>query len=649
MSDHRMNQTTTPSLAVPPASLAASRLQRIEQILSRVLSCFMVCLLAAMSLLIIYSVITRYFFQSPSSLSEELLRFSLIWLGLIGAALCFNGTRHLSLPILFDRAGATTQRWMMQFNNLLVIAFGVILLAGGWLAMEKNGQMLTPMLKVSVGMLHGAVVLCGAFMIIHRGLFALRELGCSRRTLLESLVCALSLAVILFAISQFATTSLWESLVYDHLEATSLLILFSTFFLFLAMNTPIAIGLALSGLFTLALQIAPGDLLAVVGEKMFSGLDSFGFLALPFFILAGNIMNQGGIARRLLDLALLLGKRIPGNLWQSNIIANMLFGSLSGSAIAASTAIGGIVAPMAKEKGYDMAFTTAVNASSAPTGMLIPPTGVFIMYSLITGGSASIAALFLAGYLPGIMMGLAVMIVAGIWARRHNYPVDKSPWVWQEISQVLIRALPSLSLVVVIIGGIIGGVFTATEGAGVAVAWSLMLGLVYRTLSMKKLVKVLAESAITSAVILFLIACSGLMSWSMTFANIPDTIGELLISVSDNKFVILLLITLTLLVVGVFMDMTPAMLIFTPILYPVVTELGMSPVQFGVVLTYNLAIGIVTPPVGTVLFVSCSITGEKVTRVIRPLLPIFAMQLVGLLLITWFPFFTLWLPGLFGL
>ncbi|MEY8709801.1 TRAP transporter large permease [Mangrovibacter phragmitis] len=438
-------------------------------------------------------------------------------------------------------------------------------------------------------------------------------------------------------------------MVYDHLEATSLLVLFSTFFLFLAMNTPIAVGLALSGLFTLALQIAPGDLLAVVGEKMFSGLDSFGFLALPFFILAGNIMNQGGIARRLLDLALLLGKRIPGNLWQSNIIANMLFGSLSGSAIAASTAIGGIVAPMAKEKGYDMAFTTAVNASSAPTGMLIPPTGVFIMYSLITGGSASIAALFLAGYLPGIMMGLAVMIVAGIWARRHNYPVDKSPWVWREISQVLIRALPSLSLVVVIIGGIIGGIFTATEGAGVAVAWSLMLGLIYRTLSMKKLVKVLAESAITSAVILFLIACSGLMSWSMTFANIPDTIGELLISVSDNKFVILLLITVTLLVVGVFMDMTPAMLIFTPILFPVVTELGMSPVQFGVVLTYNLAIGIVTPPVGTVLFVSCSITGEKVTRVIRPLLPIFAMQLVGLLLITWFPFFTLWLPGLFGL
>ncbi|WP_226571777.1 TRAP transporter large permease [Mangrovibacter yixingensis] len=438
-------------------------------------------------------------------------------------------------------------------------------------------------------------------------------------------------------------------MVYDHLEATSLLILFGTFFLFLAMNTPIAVGLALSGLFTLALQIAPGDLLAVVGEKMFSGLDSFGFLALPFFILAGNIMNQGGIARRLLDLALLLGKRIPGNLWQSNIIANMLFGSLSGSAIAASTAIGGIVAPMAKEKGYDMAFTTAVNASSAPTGMLIPPTGVFIMYSLITGGSASIAALFLAGYLPGIMMGLAVMVVAWIWAKRHNYPVDKSPWVWREISQVVIRALPSLSLVVLIIGGIIGGIFTATEGAGVAVAWSLMLGLFYRTLSVQKLVKVLAESAITSAVILFLIACSGLMSWSMTFANIPDTIGELLISVSDNKFVILLLITLTLLVVGVFMDMTPAMLIFTPILFPVVTELGMSPVQFGVVLTYNLAIGIVTPPVGTVLFVSCSITGEKVTRVIRPLLPIFAMQLVGLLLITWFPFFTLWLPGLFGL
>ncbi|MGF1720476.1 TRAP transporter large permease [Vibrio kyushuensis] len=433
------------------------------------------------------------------------------------------------------------------------------------------------------------------------------------------------------------------------MEATSTAVLFGSFFLFLALNTPIAIGLALAGLFTLALQIEPIFLVTVVGEKMFTGLDSFGFLALPFFILAGNIMNQGGIARRLLDLALLAGKRIPGNLWQSNVIANMMFGSLSGSAIAASTAIGGIVSPMAKEKNYDMAFTTAVNAASAPTGMLIPPTGVFIMYSLITGGSASIAALFLAGYVPGIMMGLAVMSVAYFHAKRHNYPVDNTPYTLRETSHVFLRALPSLFLIVLVIGGIIGGVFTAIEGSGVAVVYSLFLGLMYRTLDVKKLLKVLNDSAITSAVILFLIACSGLMSWSMTFADIPDTIGRILVSISDNKYIILLLINITLLIVGVFMDMTPAMLIFTPIFYPVVTALGMSPVHFGVLMTYNLAIGIVTPPVGTVLFVSCSITGEKITRVIKPLLPIFLLQVIGLLLITYFPFLTLYLPSLFGL
>ncbi|MGF1735090.1 TRAP transporter large permease [Photobacterium satsumensis] len=433
------------------------------------------------------------------------------------------------------------------------------------------------------------------------------------------------------------------------MEATSTVVLFGAFFLFLALNTPIAIGLALAGLFTLSLQIEPVFLLTVVGEKMFSGLDSFGFLALPFFILAGNIMNQGGIARRLLDLALLTGKRIPGNLWQSNVIANMMFGSVSGSAIAASTAIGGIVSPMAKEKNYDMAFTTAVNAASAPTGMLIPPTGVFIMYSLITGGSASIAALFLAGYIPGIMMGLAVMSVAYLYAKRYNYPIDKTPYTLHETSRVFLRALPSLFLIVLVIGGIIGGVFTAIEASGVAVVYSLVLGLMYRTLTVKKLLKVMNDSAITSAVILFLIACSGLMSWSMTFADIPDTIGNILVSISDNKYVILLLINITLLIVGVFMDMTPAMLIFTPIFYPVVTALGMSPVHFGVLMTYNLAIGIVTPPVGTVLFVSCSITEEKITRVIKPLLPIFLLQVIGLILITYFPFFSLYLPSLFGL
>lgn len=638
---------TIPKEKLPIHSL--SLVIKLERLLSVCLKSFIVTLLASMSVVIVYSVITRYIFQSPSSFSDEFLRYSLIWLGLIGAALCFASDKHLSLPILFDKCSPGGQRWLIMINNTLVIAFGLIMMVGGYQAVQNNALLITPMLKLSVGILHLSVLLCGLLIAVNRIFHTVRELGVNKQTLFEGLTCWAGLIVVTVIVLWFSTTETYEWLVYEHIEATSTVVLFGAFFLFLALNTPIAIGLALAGLFTLSLQIEPVFLLTVVGEKMFSGLDSFGFLALPFFILAGNIMNQGGIARRLLDLALLTGKRIPGNLWQSNVIANMMFGSVSGSAIAASTAIGGIVSPMAKEKNYDMAFTTAVNAASAPTGMLIPPTGVFIMYSLITGGSASIAALFLAGYIPGIMMGLAVMSVAYLYAKRYNYPIDKTPYTLHETSRVFLRALPSLFLIVLVIGGIIGGVFTAIEASGVAVVYSLVLGLMYRTLTVKKLLKVMNDSAITSAVILFLIACSGLMSWSMTFADIPDTIGNILVSISDNKYVILLLINITLLIVGVFMDMTPAMLIFTPIFYPVVTALGMSPVHFGVLMTYNLAIGIVTPPVGTVLFVSCSITEEKITRVIKPLLPIFLLQVIGLILITYFPFFSLYLPSLFGL
>lgn len=304
---------------------------------------------------------------------------------------------------------------------------------------------------------------------------------------------------------------------------------------------------------------------------------------------------------------------------------------------------------MAKEKNYDMPFSTAVNAASSIAGMLIPPTGVFIVYSLITGGGASIAALFLAGYVPGIIIGLSVMIVAAIYAKKNNYPVSKASIDLNSYLNVLWGALPSLMLIFVVIGGIIGGVFTAIEASGIAVAYSLLLSVFYKTITLKSLAKILYDSAISSAVILFLIACSSVMSWSMTFAFIPDTVAEMLISFSDNKYVILALINITLLIVGVFMDMSPALLIFTPILYPIVTGLGVDPVHFGVIMVYNLSMGVVTPPVGTVLFVSCGITGEKITSVIKPLLPIFLVQIIGLILITYFPVLSLALPRFFGL
>lgn len=470
----------------------------------------------------------------------------------------------------------------------------------------------------------------------------------STRNLVTAVVSTVLALAVYWGISSLKNTDSLLDLFYSHLELFSGLVLFLSFALFLVLGTPIAVGLAISGLLTLALQIENADLFATTGEKFYSGLDSFGFLALPFFILAGNIMNQGGIATKLIKFAMLLGRKIPGSLFQTNAVANMLFGSLSGSAIAASTAIGGIVGPMQKEQKYDEGFAAAVNAGSSICGFLIPPSGCFIVYSLITGGAASIGALFLAGYIPGILMGLGVMIVAFYFAKKNNYPTDKSKLVMSEAMHTFVDAIPSLMLIVIVIGGIVGGVFTAIEASGIAVAYSVILSLCYRTLSLCRLGAILLQSATSSAVVLFLIACSGLMSWSMTFASIPDTVGEMLIAISDNKLVILLLINITLLAVGLFMDMTPAMLIFTPILYPVVTQMGVDPVHFGIILVYNLSLGVITPPVGTVLFVAANVANINVTKVIKPLLPIFIVELIGLILVTYIPALSLALPNYFG-
>ncbi|ENM5768110.1 TRAP transporter large permease subunit [Vibrio mimicus] len=606
-------------------------------------------LLGFMSILISYSVITRYFFSAPSNLSEELLRFSLIWLGLLGAAACVSKGLHLNLPILLDSVGERARNRLNIINGLIVIIFGFVLSYGGYIASLRNLGQISPMLQVPVGLLQSVIVFLGVLIALFQTNHLIKQSKMFNYTFQDTLF---SISVVILAsISLYAifTSDMFINLLDENMELMSTVVLFLSFFTFLFIGTPIAIGLAISGVLTLGLQIDAVNLIVTSSEKLFNGLDSFGFLALPFFVLAGNIMNQAGIAKRLLDLAMLLGKSIPGNLWQSNIIANMMFGALSGSSLAAATAIGAIVAPMAKEKGYDNAMTTVVNAASAPSGMLIPPTGVFIVFSLITGGGASIAALFLAGYIPGVIMGLCVMIPCYVYAKRNHYPVDNSKHGFKKILQIFTRAIPSLALIFIVIGGIIGGVFTATEGAGIAVLYSFLLAIVYRSLTLKGFFEVLRNTALTSSIVLFLIACSGLMSWSMTFADIPTLIGETLVTISDNKYVVLLLINITLLVVGTFMDLTPAMLIFTPIFYPIAISLGVDPVHFGVIMTYNLCLGVVTPPVGTVLFVACSITGEKITNTFRPLMPIFIMQAIGLLLVTYLPELSLFLPNLFKL
>lgn len=431
------------------------------------------------------------------------------------------------------------------------------------------------------------------------------------------------------------------------MNATEVLILVLSFLIFLSLRVPIAYAIGLSALLTLVVAMPFLPSVTTLAQRMATSLDSFTLSAIPFFILAGQIMNRGGIAVRLINFAKAIVGPLPGGLAFVNIVACMLFGAISGSAVAAASAIGGFMNPMMEKEGYDKSFSAAVNITSATTGLIIPPSNVLIVYSLASGG-VSIAALFVAGYVPGVLIGLALMLVAGVYSMIKKYPTEKLVSV-KEFFKRFIDAFPSLLLLVVVIGGIVAGIFTATEASAVAVIYTFLLALAYKEINLKSIAPILLETVKTSAIVLLLIATSIAMSWVMSYENIPQEISSVLLSISNNPIVILIIINLILLFVGVFMDMTPAVLIFTPIFLPIVTDLGMNPVHFGIVMIMNLCIGLCTPPVGSVLFVGCSVAELSIQKVIRPLLPLFVMMLAVLVLVTYVPELSLWLPSIFDL
>ena len=426
-----------------------------------------------------------------------------------------------------------------------------------------------------------------------------------------------------------------------------IIILVSSFVILLGLGTPIAYAIGLSGTFTMLVNMDVLPALTTFAQRMATGLDSFTLLAIPFFIFAGQLMNHGGIAIRLIDFAKVLVGRFPGGLAFVNIMANMLFGAISGSAAASASAIGTIMTPRMREEGYDDNFTTAINVSSATTGLVIPPSNILIVYSLASGG-VSISALFIAGYIPGILTGLFLMLVAAVYAVRKKYPTLGKTSFRVGIRKMF-DALPSLMLLVVVIGGLVAGFFTATEASAIAVLYALILSFIYKEIRWTDLPRIILKTISTTSIVLMLVATSIGLSWIMSYENIPQTVSEGLITLSDNPYLILLVINVILLFVGIFMDMTPAVLIFTPIFLPVVTEqLGMDPIQFGIILIMNLCIGLITPPVGTVLFVGCSVSGVSIQSVIKPLLPMFGIMILALMLVTYIPEISLWLPGLFG-
>ncbi len=412
-------------------------------------------------------------------------------------------------------------------------------------------------------------------------------------------------------------------------------------------GVPIAVSLGISSVCAILPVMDTGVAVLTGAQRIFSGISVFSLLAIPFFILAGNLMNKGGIAVRLINLAKVVTGRTPGALAQTNVLANMLFGAISGSGTAAASAMGSIIGPIEKEEGYDPDFSAAANVATAPTGLLIPPSNVMITFSLVSGGT-SVAALFMAGYLPGILWGLACMIVIFCIAKKRGYR-SSAQFTAKEKWNIFLQALPCLLLIIIVIGGIIGGVFTATEGSVVAVVYSLLLSLFgYKSIKIKDLPQILKDSAEMTGIIIFLIGVSSIMSWVMAFTNIPALVSSGLLSISNNRYVILFMINIILLVVGTFMDMTPACLIFTPIFLPVCQELGMNTVHFGIMMIFNLCIGTITPPVGTTLFVGVKVGGVKIETVIRQLLIYFAAIFAVLLLVTYIPQISLWLPSLMG-
>ena len=432
------------------------------------------------------------------------------------------------------------------------------------------------------------------------------------------------------------------------MSANALAIILLSLVILLATGVPIAFSIGIASIITI-LTTVPADVATLTAaQRTFVGMSSFTLTAIPFFILAGNLMNEGGIAKRLVDFVMAILGKLPGALLVTNVGANALFGAISGSASAAAAAVGSMVKDGEEKQGYDKAVSASANGASAPAGLLIPPSNALITYSLVSGGT-SVAALFLGGYIPGLIWSVACIIIAIAIAKKKGYKANEGKFSFANLGRATLRALPSLGLIIVVIGGIVAGIFTATEGSAISVLYSLILGFIYKNLNLKKVWNIIVESAKMSAIVVFLIGVSNILSWVMAFTGIPQMVGNALLSVSSNKYVIFLIMNIILLISGTFMDVTPAILIFTPLFLPIATEFGMHPVQFGLMIVYNLCIGNITPPVGNTLFVAIKVGDTSLSKVMPYMLRFYAAILIGLLLVTYVPMTSLVLPLKAGL
>ena len=594
-------------------------LVKVKNVMNKILSAASVVLLVFMTSLVLWQVFTRYVLGKPAAFTEELVKYSLMWTAFIGAAYAFFTRDHMSLTIIKDKLTGNKRKILLLVIDVLILLLAVfVFVIGGFkLAMSARAEY-SALLGIPRTLVYAVSPVSGIFIVVAQIINIYEDL-----------------------------TGVKVEYEVNMSIAVTTVILFVVFGVLLFLGVPISVSIIASSIVTAMSTLSWDQITFITMQKMNSGVESFSLLAVPLFILAGNIMNNGGIAKRLINFAQIFVGKIPGNLAQANILANMLFGALSGSSVAAASAIGGCMSPIEKEQKYDPAYAAAANIASAPTGLLIPPTSAFIVYSTVAGG-VSISTLFMAGYVPGILMGVVCMIVAFIGAKRLGIKAvgrDKSV----SILKIFVDAIPSLLLIIIVIGGIVSGIFTATEGAGIAVLYCLILSIIYKSMNFKTFVEILKKSAKVSGVILFLISASSAMSFVMAYSGIPAAISNGLLSISTNKVVIFLLMNIILLVVGMFMDITPAILIFTPIFLPIAQSFGMTDIQFGVMLIFNMCLGNITPPVGSVLFVGCGIENVSIEKVTPKLIPYFIGLIILLMLITFIPELSLGVPKLMGL
>ncbi len=419
-------------------------------------------------------------------------------------------------------------------------------------------------------------------------------------------------------------------------------ILFGSFLILIALRVPVSITLAVSSILTALYLDIP---LLIIAQRMVKGIESFSLLAIPFFILSGEIMGAGGISKQLINFSNVFVGRFRGGLAQINVLTSMMFGGISGSAVADVSSEGTWMIPAMKAKGYDEDFSVAVTVASSCQGIVIPPSHNMIIYSTAAGG-LSVGALFVAGVIPGILLGAAQMVVCFILAKKRNYPKEEKISLKNALGMVG-HAIPGLMTIVIIMGGVLSGVFTATESAAIAAIYAFLITFFfYREIPLSAMKGILYNSFKTLAMVMSLISTASAFGYLMAYLRVPTMVTNALLSVSDNKYVILLLINLMLLFLGMVMDMAPIIIIVTPILIPVIETIGVSPIHFGIIMVLNLAIGLCTPPVGSALFVGCSIGKISIEKVTKALVPFYLCMVAVLLLVTYIPEIAMFLPSL---